>query len=132
MQHAAVSDTRSPSYAQDEQTDSISPMQSILLLCHMCFFMTPFLGVAFAFLGLDVISELTRQPVKMGAHDLFVFRTGCVAIGFGLFGLGEAILLGLPALYRSNARAGSAAVSVLIVVGIATMLFAWALALRVV
>jgi hypothetical protein len=92
--------------AQPGTAPTASPMQGFVTLCHMCFAVVPIGATVFAVFGVGPLA----------------FRLGLVAIGVLLAALGEAVLF-------AARYGGSAAVSVLIVSGIALMLFGWALLL---
>jgi hypothetical protein len=106
MRLAASSHSAFARPAQQGTAPAASPMQGFVTLCHMCFAVVAIGATVFAVFGVGPLA----------------FRLGLVVIGVLLGALGEAVLF-------AGRRGGSAAVSILIVSGIALMLFGWALLL---
>ena len=102
-------------------------MADFVALCHFCFAIVPIGAILLATFGLDAILTATSHPADRVNHmDLIPFKIGLVIAGFMIWGLGEAIILSLSAAARRSRQAVSNLVSVLIVVGLALMIFAWA------
>ena len=109
MKLANATDSAFAPPAQAESAQRLSVRRRIVLLCRMCFAVVPLGAAAFAL--------LMPAPVAV--------RLGVAVAGLALYGACMAFLSFVQ-------NASSAAVSVLIALGLALMLAAWALALGVV